>query len=165
MMHRLQACGAVEFIPHIIDRLGDRSVDVVAAAAETLGNFGEPAKVAIPQLRAIATGRTHQARLNAALALHKLDPTSNVAVPALLEMVAGPREIDEINDYGGYSTWKRGPTSELEQAQAADALGSLGSAAAPALPALREAAKSENEWLRSAAPAAIKKIESAQSPT
>jgi HEAT repeat protein len=163
IMHRLQACDAVEFLPNIIDRLDDKCGTVVAAAAETLGNFGEPAKAAIPRLRSIATGSTHFARLQSALALHKIDPSTNIAIPALIEMLAGPREIFETFDDDDRLTWRECPTSEYEQAQAARALGSIGSAAELALPALRTAAQSNHDRLKTAALEAIDKIESAKS--
>jgi HEAT repeat protein len=163
IMHQLQACDAVEFIPDIIDRLNDPCGDVIGAAAETLGNFGETAKAASPRLRSIATGATHVARLKSALALHKIDPSSNVAIPALIEMLAGPREIFETFDDDGLLAWRKGPTSEFERAQAANALGSIGSAAELALPALRTAAQSNNDRLKTAALEAIDKIESIKS--
>jgi HEAT repeat protein len=162
VMGFLRRCQVHEFIPELIQSLThSESGDFIGMAAQTLGEFGEAARGAIPNLEQLATGGTQYARLCAAVALHRIDPSSSIAVPALVEMVAGPRKVIESYDDEGLLRLMMRTTEPRDRARAAAALGELGPAAQSALPALRLAALEEDEKLRTAALTAIENIERA----
>jgi HEAT repeat protein len=157
----LQSCGASEFIPSLVRCLDDECHDMVALAADVLATFGEIASAAIPQLTEIAMGPTRHARLVAAIALHKIDPMSEIPVSAMSEMVAKSNKFAESgDDEGAFRIWI-GSTTPRDRARVAHALAEMGHAARAAIPALREAAEVDDQELRCAALAALERIESA----
>jgi HEAT repeat protein len=157
----LQACGASEFIPSLVRCLDDECHDMVALAADVLATFGEIASAAIPQLREIAMGPTRHARLVAAIALHKIDPMSEIPVSAMSEMVAKSNKFAESgDDEGAFRIWM-GLTTPRDRARVAHALAEMGHAARAAIPALREAVEVDDQELRCAALTALERIESA----
>jgi HEAT repeat protein len=161
-MRFLKRSCAREFIPNLIRSLETSECgDFVGSAAQVLGNFGASARAAIPDLERIAKGGSHFARLHAAVAIHEIDPSSSIPLPALVEMVAAPRKVTETYDDEGKLCWTQGMTQPRDRARVAEALGSLGPAAKSALATLRLVAEEEDEQLRTAALAAIAKIENA----
>src|SRR5205823_1197492 len=104
-------------------------------AAEVLGRMGPLAKPAIPALLNLLKGSDIEARLQAALALWRIERHSEQTVPVLASLLKSctPRQ-GSIGGGGGRSG---APLCQL----AAEALGQIGPEARPAVPALLQALK------------------------
>jgi HEAT repeat protein len=136
---------AKESVPTLIEALKSKEArsPLRIAAAMALGRIGPPAKEAVPALRAAMKEKTAKSgplRFHAAAALGQIGPAAKAAVPDLIELLK-----DE----------NVGPARLV----AAQALGGIGSAAQEALPALTTAAGNQDDALRSAATAALAKIQ------
>ncbi len=134
---------------------------MLALAADVLGTFGDSASEAIPLLENIARGSTRLARLAAAVALHKIDPSSEIPVSAMSEMVARSNQFAESGDDEGIMRVWGGSTTPQDRAAVARALAKMGPAAAAAIPALKQAAEVDDQELREAALDALRRIEAA----
>ena len=66
---------AAKIVPVMVECLKDKQVDVRLSAAIGLGDFGEEAKVAIPDLRAAEKDQDARVRRQAGVALTRIDPT------------------------------------------------------------------------------------------
>jgi HEAT repeat protein len=66
---------AAKIVPVMIEALRGKQVDVRLSAAIGLGEFGEEAKVAIPDLRAAEKDQDARVRRQAGVALTRIDPT------------------------------------------------------------------------------------------
>jgi HEAT repeat protein len=108
-----------------------------AAAARSLGAIGPDAKPALPVLTHALRDKEAQVSLDAATALAHLGPAS---VPEL---------INALNDKGA-------PPSVRHMA--AYALGEIGPGSEPAIPALTQSLSDDNEYVRSSATYALRKI-------
>ncbi|HET6328876.1 MAG TPA: HEAT repeat domain-containing protein [Planctomycetaceae bacterium] len=161
LVRALQTQGASDFIPSFVTCLDDHCDDMVALAADVLGTFGDSASAAIPLLGNIARGNTRIARLAAAVALHKIDPSSEIPVSAMSEMVAKSNKFGESGDDEGILRVWGGSTTPQDRAAVARALAEMGHAAAAAIPALKQAAEVHDQELREAALDALRRIESA----
>ncbi len=157
----LQSHRASDFIPSFVRCLDDDCNDMLALAADVLGTFGDSASEAIPLLENIARGSTRLARLAAAVALHKIDPSSEIPVSAMSEMVARSNQFAESGDDEGIMRVWGGSTTPQDRAAVARALAKMGPAAAAAIPALKQAAEVDDQELREAALDALRRIEAA----
>jgi HEAT repeat protein len=107
-------------VPELIDALGDELAYVRLNAAYALGELGAEAKAAAGALVPLALrDDDFRVRLEAAVALWRIDRRAAVALPVLTEALCHPDEV---------LRWL-----------AADCLGDMGPHARPAVPALREA--------------------------
>lgn len=133
----LRDCGraARKAIPDLIRVLGDPEADVREAVAMTLAGFGKPS---VEPLIGALRQKDNEAVITASKTLGKLGPDATAAVPALTKLLT-----DKV---------------PLVAAAAARALGDIGASAGKALPMLVAAMDSENEDLKDAATAAVKKI-------
>lgn len=127
-------------IAALSEALRDPDVGVRSMAAICLGNVGRRARDAGPTLRATLRDRDWYVRTWAAWALAQVSGAEAVeAVPAL---------IDGLEN--GHGTMRP---------EMASALGAIGPAARDALPALTRAARDGDDGLRTAAAAALKRIQ------
>jgi HEAT repeat protein len=126
----------------------------VGQALELLALVGPDAKSTLPRARAALTEPTAQVRVRAAVAVWKITGEVKDALPVLTAAVSQADTLDVPPGAVGPIV----PPRSAAQA-AAQALGEMGAAAKSALPALREAQALNDTNLRSAAAAAIHKIE------
>jgi HEAT repeat protein len=111
-------------------------------AAEVLGRLGPSAKSAVPSLENLLQGYDSQARIQAALALWRIDQRTLETIPVLvgtLRSASTPPQRSSVilpGRFGGMST----VIAPLCQ-QAAEALGQMGPDARDAVPALTEVLK------------------------
>jgi hypothetical protein len=75
-------------VPALIGLLGDPRGWVRSVAADALGLIGRPALAAVPALTAALEDEEERVRLVAAVALRRIDPDTNVVVPAWAEEAA-----------------------------------------------------------------------------
>jgi HEAT repeat protein len=147
-MEALYALGAIgpaakDAVVPVTNRLGDSDVRVVQAAVYTLGKIGPAAKEAIPALVKLNESDDELLRLTSVWAILKIDPQDEQlkknAIPILAKALSNNREFVRV--------------------EAATTLGELGAGAAGALPALEQASGDSSPAVRSAAAAAVKKIQ------
>ena len=110
-----------------------------AKAAEFLGRTGPSAKPAIPALAEVLRGSDNQTRIQAALALWRIEHRTEEVIPLLTAMLRSPftpplRSTLSLPCRFGLAG---DPPAPLCQ-QAADALGQIGPEARAAVPALRQ---------------------------
>jgi HEAT repeat protein len=113
-----------------------------AKAAEVLGRMGPTAKPAIPDLLDVLRGSDNLARVQAALALWKIDHRTEEVIPVLVAalkspLMATPRTTLTLPGRFGTPGTLPGPLCQ----QAAEALGEMGPEARSAIPALTEVLK------------------------
>ncbi len=102
----------------LVDFLMDKDADLQSKSAEVLGDAGAAAKIAIPALKKLLNHQAPEVRLNAAIALWKIDQN-----PSVVPVLAGL-----LKEEKGTVTWS-----------AAYALSEIGPAAKAALPELVKA--------------------------
>jgi HEAT repeat protein len=112
---------------------------VRAKAAQLLGEIGPPGKEAVPSLVNVLNGSDLEARIQAALALWKIDRRAHEVVPVLVSALKSlaPRQGSALNlnePFGASPSARAVPPCQL----AADALGQIGPDAQAAVPALAE---------------------------
>jgi HEAT repeat protein len=107
-------------LPVLVDNMNDELPTIRSTSANSLGEMGPSAREAIPCLTSVALNdKVPRVRVEAAVAIWRIDRRSNRVVPVLIDAL---READEV------VRWI-----------AADCLGDIGADARDALPALREA--------------------------
>jgi HEAT repeat protein len=108
-------------------------------AAEVLGRMGPAAKLAIPALAEVLRGSDNQSRIQAALALWRIDRRTEDVIPvfvAALKSSFTPSPRSTLTLPGRFGV--AGPPPAPLCQQAAEALGQMGPEARAALPALRQ---------------------------
>jgi HEAT repeat protein len=131
-----------------------------AKAAQILGRMGPRAKSAVPTLSNLVKRPDPEVRIQAALALWKVDNRTEAAVSVLV------RELKTRGTRGSAGSLLliarpatvSNPPAVPPCQQAAEALGQMGSAARTAAPSLRQALADPDEAVRSAAAQALQKI-------
>jgi HEAT repeat protein len=109
-----------------------------AKAAEVLGGMGPAAKSAVPALTDVLNGSDNQARVQAALALWKIDGRAQEAVAVLVAALRSPLtpSPSKLAPPGRFGVPGLPPAPICQQA--AEALAQMGPAAQAAVPAVRE---------------------------
>jgi HEAT repeat protein len=157
--------------------LDDSSPDVRGEVLFALAEMGPDAKSAVPGIAKLLKEDSHESvRHSAAYTLGKIGPDAKAATAALLDTLDDDSEsldvmcawalskIDPANSEAAAASLSAligGLDDEQEavRVEAADALGAFGPAANQAVPALTDALDDESELVRSAAAAALKKIQ------
>jgi HEAT repeat protein len=122
-------------VPLLLEFLDDTDIYAQAASADGLGAIGPAAKPAVPALCALLQSKTDYVRLEAAVALWRIDKNP-AAIPAIVALLGGC-----LDQY------------------AAERLGDRGAPAKSALPELMKKLNDRDALVRSAARAAILKID------
>ena len=113
-------------------------------AAEVLGRIGPPAKSAVSALTTLLKGSDTEVRIQAALALWKIDHRAGDSVPVLVAELKTPaplRQASGLPSPGRFGAPLSSPAAPPCR-QAAEALAEMGPAAHAAVPALLEVLKS-----------------------
>jgi HEAT repeat protein len=129
-------------IPALVQVLRDEEPARIKAA-EVLGHLGPAAKAAVPALRELLKAVDPEARIQAALALWRIERRTEDTIPVLVDALHNPtasRLGSTSSSPSRFGTSTRPIVIPLCQ-QAADALGQMGPAARAAVPALTEALK------------------------
>jgi HEAT repeat protein len=130
-----------KYVDFLVEKLQDSASDVNRfSAATTLANGGAWARQTVPALRQALEDSQPRVRIEAALALEKLEPKKHKIVPVLIEAL---RDKEDFN----------------HRLQAIRALATLGPGALDAVPALRAAVRDPEGSVRFNANEALWKID------
>jgi HEAT repeat protein len=119
-------------------------VYVRAAAARALGKIGPAAKAAVPMLESLSTDQNRYTRMDAVVALWRIQRLAAAALPKLMD---------------GLSTIEQDTTWQIF-----DALAEMGSQAKEAAPAISAYLNSQNPLVRKRAAEALRRIEPGRGP-
>lgn len=134
-----------DVVPELIESLGDASPFIRQAAADSLGQLGAAARRAAPNLEQALKDTDPQVRLQAARALWRVSGEARAPVAVVVEVLQKSALAHSA---------RRSPAG-----LATVILGEMGPAAREAVPALRAATEQGDATLRTAAVAALEKID------
>src|SRR5262249_27785245 len=129
-------------VPSLIEALTNKSLHTSHQAADALGEIGLDEAAAVPALTDALKDSDGRFRVEAALALYRIEPQ--------------PAHLRTLTEF------LQAPATRVNAAQA---LGKLGPSAKQAVPALKAACRDANGGVRSAALDALGKIDPSARPT
>ncbi|HOX58813.1 MAG TPA: HEAT repeat domain-containing protein [Candidatus Paceibacterota bacterium] len=177
---RIDVKHGAELVPVFIEALTWPEADgypTAAIVARLLGQTGQAAVPAVPELVKLFNHEDERARIAAAEALAAIDPSRTSECVAVLRDVMARGRTGLMRFYGAKALLRLAPDASADvvaatasllkpsvdfyrQEEAIQFLGEIGRPARPALPQLREALESRDWKLRRAARDAIERIES-----